>query len=281
MIPDLNFPNLHDLCAREEQQSRALYELVESPDLNQFVVARANQQTAVGRIPVNAVHVVLVRILNFGEQIKVHVVLIVLLEHTDRIVSTGGRQTVVRFGPAHTVDRVLVVTGQRTNARPFAVQLKPNSNRLIVAHTGHLTAVRIEIDRPHGGLVIVERLKAGPVITVLFVELDRIIVGAAGQQRFVWVPADMLHILTVIGQNTGTLVLVHTDVLPDPDGLVTTAGGQKFVVRRVGDHLDLVLVALQIHVALPFAFICFVASGALPNADGRIETAADQFLAIV
>lgn len=265
----------------QPNRASTLNELVKSPDLNQFVVARADQQIAVGRIPLDAVHVVFVGILNLDQQIEVRLLLFVLLEHADAVISTGRRDAVVRLGPAHTVDRVLVVAGQRADAGPFAVQMKPNLDRLIIAGTCHLTTVAVEIDRPDGGLVVVQRLEAGPVVTVLLVELNRVVVGAAGQHRLRRLPTDVLDVLAVVGQNAGTFVLVHADVLPDPDGLVTTAGGQKFVIERVGDHLHLVLVALQVHVALPLFLVRFVVRCALPDADRRIETAADQLLAIV
>lgn len=258
-----------------------LNELVESPDLNQLVVARADQQTAVGRIPMDAVHVVLVRVLHFDQQIEVRLLLFVLLEHADAVISTGGRDAVVRLRPAHTVDRVLVVAGQRTDTGPFVVQIKPDFDRLIIADTDHLGAFAVEVDRPDGGLVVVQCLEAGPVVAVFSVELNRIVVRTAGQHRLRRLPADVLHVLTVVGENAGTFVLVHADVLPDPDGLVTAAGGQKLVVGRVGDHLHLVLVALQVHVALPLLLVRFVVRRALPDADGRVETAADQLLAIV
>lgn len=75
----------------------------------------------------------------------------------------------------------------------------------------------------------------------------------------------LLDVLRVSVYHGNALVLAVARGLPDPHGLVATAGGQQLSARRPTDALDLVLVALQRGGALELSRFL------VPNGGGSVE----------
>ena len=241
----------------------------EIPQFDRSIIATAGQQSRLSRIPVNTVHIVLVRIVDLDHYFIVDLLIRVLTEHAQRIVSTCRRNAIIHVRPTHIVDGTRVMFGQCAYACPLSVHTMPHSHGSVVRNGNQLVTIPIEIDCPDGRFVSGQRFKAHPIVSIFSIQFDCVVVATAGQHRFGRMPSNTFDILAVIGDHTGTFKLVLTNTFPNPDSLVATAGGQKFVIRRKADRFHLIFVPFQIDRTTPILSTII----AFPNAGGRIKTA--------
>ncbi|GMF44838.1 unnamed protein product [Phytophthora fragariaefolia] len=145
----------------------------------------------------------------------------------------------------------------------------PDDHVRVVGHRGHLGALRVERHAPHRGRVSRERLLAEPVVVVLGPDADSVVVAGRHEQVLRGVPGDELDVLRVAVQHGDALEVGVGVGLPDPDALVSAAGGQIGSGRAPGHALDLALVALEARDDLVRAALLLPDDGGGVEAHGR------------
>ena len=210
-----------------------------------------------------------------------------LAPHPHRVVPAPRHQP--RLAPVQAVDGAAVIPGQRRHALPRglaaaaralyplvvagAVAL-PDLDAGVLAAAGQPLPGLVPGDVPHGVGVAAEGGHRHPVVPVLAVQLDGVVVAAAGQHGQLGVPGHRLHVLGVGVEHAGAAVLVILRVhVPQPHALVAAAGGEELPARAPHHALHLVLVALEAGAALVLAALL------VPDGDGAVEAGGGEVVA--
>ena len=152
---------------------------------------------------------------------------------------------------------------------PLAISLDlPQPHGQIVADRDYIIPDPLQV--PHGAFVSQQHIPADPVVAVALPQHNGVVVAAGGQQELGGVEFHTLHVLGVSAEHRDGDVLVVDVCFPDPDGLVSAAGGQVPVLETPGDAFYLAFVAFQRENA-------FHARGVLvPDHDGTVEARRGQ-----